>query len=360
MASPIKNSDQGGKRIGQKFKSLLVWQYLLKHTDEDHAASSTAIKAHLEEYGITADRHSIACDIDTLNALFCREYNADIDDRDRLNYEIIYDAKARGYKIISRPYEFLELRLLAECINSAKFLTEHQANNLKSLIGEFCSESQSEELQNEVYLVGRVKTENQYVMQSILTIHEAIKAKQQISFKYLKHTLQDRRKQVERRRGAEYQLSPYRLLINEGNYYLLAYSSQKKEIMTFRIDRMKDVKKKKEPREGEEVFAGVDMSNYTKRVFSMFGGEQKRVRIRFVNYLLDTVVDRFGTGGEVAYSSDGDSHFVVSADVEISDQFYAWICGFRKRATIISPPEVIDGMKNFLLDIQNRYQSEEK
>ena len=50
MASPIKNSDKGGKKPGQKFKSLLVWQYLLKHTDEDHAASSEAIKAHLSSY----------------------------------------------------------------------------------------------------------------------------------------------------------------------------------------------------------------------------------------------------------------------------------------------------------------------
>ena len=43
MASPIKNSNQGGKRPGQKYKSLLVWQYLLKKTDEDHAASSEDI-----------------------------------------------------------------------------------------------------------------------------------------------------------------------------------------------------------------------------------------------------------------------------------------------------------------------------
>ena len=358
MASPIQNSDQGGKRQGQKFKSLLVWQYLLKYTDEDHAASSAVIKAHLEEYGIIADRHSIARDIDALNDLFRRELDADIDDRDRLNYEIVYDAKAKGYKIINRPYEFDELRLLAECVNAAKFLTEKQAENLKELISEFCSAAQIDELQNEVYLVGRVKTSNSFVMSSILKINAAIRAKQKISFKYLKYTLQDRTEQVERRRGAAYVVSPYRLMINDGNYYLLAYNSQKKDVITYRVDRMKEVKQRNEPREGEEAFAGIDLSNYTKRVFSMFGGNQKRVRIRFINPLLDTVIDRFGTGGEVSYSSDGDSHFIVSADIEISDQFYSWVCGFRKKAVIISPQEVIDGMKTFLQDIQNRYQSE--
>ena len=84
MASPIKNNDRGGKRPGQKYKSLLVWQYLLKMTDEDHAVSSKAIQEHLKEYGITADRHSIARDIEALQDLFCRDYGAEIDDDVRL------------------------------------------------------------------------------------------------------------------------------------------------------------------------------------------------------------------------------------------------------------------------------------
>ena len=49
MASPIKNSDQGGKQKGQKYKSLLVWQYLLKNTDENNAVTSTEIKNYLKK-----------------------------------------------------------------------------------------------------------------------------------------------------------------------------------------------------------------------------------------------------------------------------------------------------------------------
>ena len=49
---------------------------------------------------------------------------------------------------------------------------------------------------------------------------------------------------------------------------------------------------------------------------------------------------------------------VHPAHVEISKQFYAWICGFHTKARIINPPEVVDGMKSFLKDISNRYESE--
>ena len=358
MSSPIKNSDQGGRREGQKYKSLLVWQYLLKNTDENNAVTSTEIKEHLASYGIVADRHSIVRDIQAMQELLDKDVGAKIDDRERLRYEVIYDTKSHGYKMISRPYDFEELRLLAECINSAKFLTKRQAENLKELIGEFCSNAQVEELENEVYCVGRAKTSNKYVMGSMLTIHTAIREKKKIKFKYLKYTLQSKGEQVERRKGADYILSPFRLIVNEGNYYLLAYDGKKEKMLTFRVDRMKEVKAYDEPREGERVFAEIDMNTYTQRVFSMFNGEQKRVMIRFTNDRLDTVVDRLGINNGTTYLADDPSHFIAVADIEVSDQFYSWICGFRKKATILSPVEVVDGMKKFLEDISKRYEME--
>ena len=42
---------QGGKKPGQKFKSLLVWDILQKRTDENHAISLKEIVEHLKMYG---------------------------------------------------------------------------------------------------------------------------------------------------------------------------------------------------------------------------------------------------------------------------------------------------------------------
>ena len=108
---------------------------------------------------------------------------------------------------------------------------------------------------------------------------------------------------------------------------------------------------------GEEEYLSIDMDSYTQRVFSMFGGKKRRVRIRFINPLLDTAIERFGTKDAI-YSADGNSHFIVAATVEISDQFLAWVCGFRKKATIIAPSDVVEDMKNFLSDISDRYKNE--
>ena len=105
-----------------------------------------------------------------------------------------------------------------------------------------------------------------------------------ISFQYMKYQISDVHSQVERRKGAAYVVSPFKLLINDGNYYLLAYSDYAKAMRTFRVDRLKNVKVLEEqPREGEDEYLLIDMNSYTQRVFSMFCGKKRRVRIRFIN-----------------------------------------------------------------------------
>lgn len=347
------------KRENQKFKSFLVAQYLLKYSDENHAVSAGDIISYLsDEFGIEAERRSIYKDIAELQEIL----SADEDN----NVVIEYDSKRKGYKVTSHQFEFDELRLLAECVHAAKFISAEQAKNLVNTIGEFGSAYQAEALSHEVFLVDRVKTANKSIMASISTINEAMSkhkdgkphTPQKISFKYMRYSLNDRTIQVARRQGASYVVSPYKLLINEGNYYLLAYNEEAQGMRTYRVDRMKSVQLVGEPRAGAEAFAAIDLSTYTQRVFSMFGGEQKRISIRFINPLLDTAIERFGTGKDVFYRPDDERHFVVTADIEVSDQFFAWVCGFGKKARIIEPSDLVNEMAKFLNDINEMYISE--
>ena len=163
------------------------------------------------------------------------------------------------------------------------------------------------------------------------------------------------RNQVARRRGERYAVSPYILLIDNGNYYMMAYDEKKQEIRTYRIDRMKNVKVLPELRVGAEAFSKIDVDNYLQKSFAMYHGTEERVEIQFVNFLLDTVVDKFGKEN-VHYSKVDDRHFRVSARIEVSDQFFAWVSGFRKRAVITYPPNVVKDYKKFLTDIQSKYE----
>ena len=128
-----------------------------------------------------------------------------------------------------------DIRLLAECIYSSKFIAEGQAKRLVDVVCDFVSDYQAEKIRHNAFLTDRVKTNNKGVLNNIATINEAMSTKiegepptpEKISFKYLKYSIDDINNQVERRKGARYTVSPFHLLITDGNYYLLAFVDEK-------------------------------------------------------------------------------------------------------------------------------------
>ena len=76
---------------------------------------------------------------------------------------------------------------------------------------------------------------------------------------------------------------------------MLAVDDRYKKPRTYRIDRMKEVGLTGLPREHEDLFKDMDIRTYAQRVFGMYGGTKQLVTIRFINPLLDTAVERFGT-----------------------------------------------------------------
>ena len=368
----FKEEPKHGKQVNQKVKPYVVLQYLLKNSDENNVVTAYDIIAFLEKCGINAERRSIYRDIEEINKVSlmletkdCTIYEAEemlLDDEDNELKLVVYDKTKKGFYVRQRHFDLNDIRLLAESIYSAKFLTEGQAKRLVDVVCEFVSKKQAEKITHNAFLTDRVKTNNKSVLNNISIINEAMSKEidgdkhtpEKISFKYLKYSIDDVGKQVERGHGAKYIVSPFQLLINDGNYYLLAYDDYSKDMRTYRVDRMKNVAFTGEPREGETAFKKIDLKTYTQRVFSMYGGEQKLVTLRFINPLLDTVVDRFGTAG-VLYNRVDDTHFTVTAKVEISNQFFGWLLGFGKKVKVIAPDDITEQFKAYLDKIREMY-----
>lgn len=361
-----------GKKPNQKLKPYLVLQYLLRQSDENHVLSAENIVGYLEETcGIYAERRSIYRDIEEINkAMLIVEEEIDVHEAEERIAEdegeklVVYDKSKKGFYVRQRHYQPQDIRLLAECVYSAKFLSAGQAERLANVVCEFVSEAQAKEIKHDAFLTDRVKTDNKGVLNSISTINDAMSKEldglrhepEKISFQYLKYSIKDVGQQVERRKGMKYTVSPYKLLINDGNYYLLAFDDYAQDMRTYRVDRMKGVCLAGEPREGAEAFAAIDLKTYTKRVFSMFGGKQERVTIRFINPLLDAVVDRFGNDkSSVQYAKVDDTHFSVTTQVEISDQFFGWVLGFGKKAKLIGSDKAVEQFRAYLDKVREMY-----
>ena len=316
------------KGTNQKFKLYRLAQIMLEKTDDDHYITMPEILSALEEYEVTADRKSI--------------YN-DLRDLEVLGIEVEGEPAGNRYHyhVVSRPFELPELKLLVDAIQSSKFITERKTNALIKKLEQLVSKYEAMKLQRQVYVSGRIKTMNESIYYTVDAIHNAISENKKIRFQYFQWNV---KKEMElRHNGAWYHISPWGLSWDDENYYLVGYDSAAGQIKHYRVDKMLHIQMTDEKREGKEHFKKLDMADYTKKSFGMYGGKEQKVKLLVANNLAGVIIDRFGKN-VMMIPEDGD-HFTVIVDVHVSNQFLGWIFSLGKDVKIISPDEVVEQMK---------------
>lgn len=374
MADRIKKEEfketSRGKKPNQKLKPYLVLKFLEKYSDEEHTFDGEAIaNAMIEDYGIFAEKRSIYRDIKDINkAYIMQRDDVDVHEAEEIlskgydeNKVILYNAAKKGYYWQDRKYTTEDLQLLAECINSAKFLSKKASEKLINIIEEDLSVSQKETLNTDVFLIDRIKS-NKNIIYDISKINAAMSTKsdgiphtpKKISFYYQKYSISNVREQIDRRKGETYIVSPFRLIINDGNYYLLGYSDKFKKMRTYRVDRMKGLEILDSDREGEEIYKKIDIKDFIERKFSMFDGTIEKVKIQFTKDLLDSFIDRFGSNK--VYGIVDSNHYYISTFIEVSPPFFGWLCGFGNKVKIIEPLNVVNQFQKHLQKIIEKYK----
>lgn len=295
------------KGKNQKFKLYRLAQIMLENTDEEHYITMPEIKEKLEEYEVTADRKSL--------------YN-DLKDLEKLGIEVEGEPVGNRYHyhVVERPFELPELKLLVDAIQSSKFITQKKTNTLIKKLEKLVSKYDAQKLQRQVYVSGRIKAMNESIYYTVDAIHNAISENRKIKFQYYQWNV---KKEMELRHdGAWYHISPWGLSWDDENYYLVGYDSEAELIKHYRVDKMLRIKMSTEAREGKEHFKQLDMADYTKKSFGMFGGKEKTVKLLVDNRLAGVIIDRFGK--DIMLIPADENHFTVNVDVHVSKQFLGW------------------------------------
>ena len=324
---------------GQKLKLLYIMDYLLQYSDAEHPVTVRQLIAHLAAHDIAAERKSLYDDIEAL-----RTYGLDV--------EQVADGHFYGYYVASRRFELPELKLLVDSVQSSKFITQRKTNALIKKIETLASSYDAQRLQRQVYVAGRVKTMNESIYYNVDAVHAGISEDKKIRYRYFEYTVAKERRY--RRGGAYYIVSPYALTWDNENYYMVAYETETDSIRHYRVDKMTNIATVDEPRDGAAAYRSLDMAMYARKVFGMFSGTEERVRLRFAKHLVGAVLDRLGQ--DVSIIPDGDEHFTVSADVVVSPQFFAWLCGFGADAQLIAPASAAEQMKAYIEEIAALYR----
>ena len=327
------------KKNNQKLKLLYLAEIFNTETDEEHPLTLQEILSKLNSYDIPADRKTLYQDFESL-----RDFG----------YDIISEKRGRKYcyYLGERDFELPELKLLVDCVQSAKFITDKKSNSLIKKIESITSRHQAKMLNRQVAISGRVKTMNESIYYNVDRLHEAINADRQITFYYFQWNV--KKEQQLRHDGKLYKISPWGLMWDDENYYLVAYDSENDMIKHFRVDKMLKINITNDKRDGKECFKAFDMPKYTKSVFGMYGGKPERVKLTAKNEMAGVMIDRFGK--DLNIIRDDKDHFRATVNVMVSPQFLAWIISLGDGVKITAPDNVVDMMKEEIKRLRKMYK----
>ena len=321
------------KSPNQKLKLLYLVDILERRTDEKHPMTAAQLIDELDKLGVSAERKSIYDDINQL-----------ID----FGYDIVHN-KARisgGYYMASRRVELAELKVLVDSVQASRFISAKKTRELIDKLEKLCSVHEEKQLKRQVYVLNRIKTDNESIFYNVDYIHEAIHCNKQISFQYYEWNAAKEMKL--KRAGARYIISPISLIWDDENYYLVGYEKDH-GIRHYRVDKMKAIAVLDESRLEESGYRDFDPAVYSNKVFGMYGGESETVTLSFPMKLTGVMLDRFGK--DVLLKKESEEVYRVRTDVVISGHFFGWLAGLGKQVRIISPDSVRQQYKQYLSDI---------
>jgi predicted DNA-binding transcriptional regulator YafY len=264
----------------------------MEESDEHNPVSTRDITEHLNTLGISVHRETIADDIAML-----QESGIDL---------IKIKSSPNRYFIGTREFEFPELKLLVDAVQSSKFITAKKSEILIDKISNLTNSKRADLLKQGIYFSQDNKPLNEHIYYNVDILHKAIQDNKQIHFKYYEYT-REKVKQY-KHKGYIYMFSPYTLFWSDDHYYVIGYSKKHRNIISFRVDRMAKLvlmEKKRVPKD-----ENYDPEYYTSQVFNMYSGSKTTVELHCENSLMDVIIDRFGE--DIQTSIVDDDHFMVT------------------------------------------------
>lgn len=314
-----------------KEKLLTIMDILRQETDEEHHLPLQGFLDRLSQKGIPAERKSLYRDFAILE-----DYG----------WDILHDRA--GYYLASDTFELPELKLLADAVQCARFITEKKSYELIGKLESLTSRHRARQLRRQLHLIGRSKTPNEQIYYNIDAIYAAINQNCEITFHYLEWHSDGKRYRKEKL----YRASPYDLCWDNENYYLIAHTEPRGKTH-YRVDKMADISLLESPRQHPELYKNLDMAQYSKQVFGMFGGAPVAVTLQFPESLADSAVDKFGSDIMMVPRQDGT--FTLTVPVAVSPVFFSWVFSFAGRVKILGPEAVVNQYQDLCRSILDSY-----
>lgn len=329
-----------------KYRLLRVFEYMLQ-TDEEHPLNVTQIQNKLAEDGFCdklPDRKSILRDLACINDC---------------GYEIEVCENHNCGKYMNgkqKVFEGYQLKMLADAVTSARFLSTDDAKKLIDSIMSLGTIADKELLKKAVIRDESLNVATKQAKYNFDRILEAIRERKQISFQYNDKHLSKPAQEDLRNDGMIYYVSPYYLVPAKNDYYVIACTGEYKNFSHYRVSRMINVKETelaaKDIKLNETykklLADGKCISDYLREHINMWFGDTQRV---ILHCRQQTRLDVLGTFGNLLNINDceGDKeYFTTSVQVQAGGGFFNWVAGMGGNVIITGPECVREAYKKYL------------
>lgn len=153
----------------------------------------------------------------------------------------------------------------------------------------------------------------------------------------------------------EYTVSPYWVIVNKGNTYLVCYNHEENKIWHSRVDKMKDVKMINSyalPKTETEL-KGVDVGDYVTKHPLMFSGDNISVELKIAKNQIGRLVEAFGTNFSIVKETE--DYLTVKVYAGELDVFY-WTIQYGSFVEVLKPQSLRDKIRIHIESLAFNYK----
>ncbi len=341
---------------------LEILDILKKHSDKDHPLKKKKIIELMKsEFDIKVDPKVVSRNLDMIYE--CNLFPIRYEGSEHEKEPTIRNAK-RGEVIIKTNWyydqEFFngELRLLIDSVLAADGLSKKERIPLIERLEGLSSK----------YFLSTVKNTDMEICDNIINreiyiilenIGSAIANGRQVSFHYCDCGLDGKLKYKLDSNGKKklYTVNPYQIVSRNGHSYLICNLPEHDDLTHFRIDRIKDCKKKDEPatqlRTLKGFSAGIRLSDYIKTHPNLWSGTPVHITFQCKQYMMNDVADSFGTNNRIETLPDD----MMIVHVEASEaSMLHWAIQFADAVEVLSPKSLREQIAETLKTALSKYE----
>ena len=320
---------------------LYILNVLKKYSDEDHMLSAAEIQRKIKEiYDVVIDTRTIRRNINLLK------------------YKLEYDISTRedngkGYYINRDPetdFEPGEIRAIIDNFCYANYIVPSIAKNIIKKCKNIQTVYENEKIKDYQIYAKDSKTENQEVIKNIEDISESIYKGNKIKFEYWKYDINNK---LNKNIVSTPIVSPYAIIYNKQEFYIIAIKDGKQDFYSYRIDRMKNLKILDEKISIKK--SKKDIQNYADSLTEMFGGKKEEIEAICDIELLDAVFDIFGKNITIMKLDNDEKHFRLLVDTSARG-FKMWAMRNIALVEVIKPASLRKELKEVIKQACKNYK----